>query len=192
MVSLSKKTSGDSPTTTYTFEKAQFEAHGASTDYTDPAEVRWIDDTHAVLNIGLNNHGIFNPVKIDNPHYDDRIAGVVGIGNFFGDDEKRVQWWKPWESSDFRLLGLKDGQPIGDQAWAAFRGRLGDSYPTKLKGAVYFDGRNLSQPDWWYVSIVAAGASALNKLPSNVTFADGPDGPAGRKWVKQQGVQGAV
>jgi hypothetical protein len=186
MVSLSKNTSGDPSTTMYTFEKAEFEAHGTVRAYSDSNQVLWIDGTHAALNIGLNNHGIFNPKdsNISNPDWDVRVPDVVGIGNFFGDGDK-ARWWKPWESSDFKLLGLKEGKPVGDQLWAAFAGRLGDSYPTRLNGAVYFDGSNLSTLDWAYVRFVAFGANLVNQLPASVKYADRPTGPAARDWVKQ-------
>lgn len=167
----------------YQLVSSEFEAHGNKTTWM-PDQVEWEEGTHAVLSIALNNHSVWNPKQVSNPDWDVYVAGAVGIGNFF-DDDSSAQWWRPWkEGSEFRLLGLtSDGQPVNDQVWAAFGGRLGDSYGTSLRGAVYFDGGNLSFWDWDFVKLIGWGASILNKLPTDIQNADGPRGPAARDWV---------
>src|SRR5207253_9031327 len=75
------------------------------------------------------------------------------------------------------------GNPIGDQVWAAFQGRLGGSQDNAFVGATYFDGSNLSAADLLFVAVTVVGANALKKL-DDMTHGDGPEGPGGREWVK--------
>jgi len=170
----------------YSFVSADFEAHGNTKSYSDSTQVSWVEGTHAQISIGLNGHGIWNEMDVDvgNPVWDVYVDGSVGIGDFF-EDAQNAQWWYPWkQSSEFKLLGLdKDGKPIGDQIWAAFRGRLGDSYSTGLDGAVYFDNSGLNAWDWAFVKLTWAAGSLFGKIPSTLLWADGPLGPGGRDWV---------
>jgi hypothetical protein len=170
---------------TFSFVSAEFEAHGKPRRYIHTEEIKWKDETHAVVSVGLNNHSNWNELKEGNPVADEggRIPGVVLIGNFLGGDKSR--WWFPYaDSSPFIQLGLDEhGQPINDQIWAAYCGDMGKSYATDLRGATYFDGRNLTTFDWDFVKIVWAGAKVLGKLKPDFERAGGPPGPGARDWV---------
>jgi hypothetical protein len=166
-------------TTSYTIESASFEAHGEARSY-DPYAVKWLDSTHAAITIGLNSHAVWNAERESSPVHEGGAAGVVIVGDFFGDS---TNTWYPYASdtaASFVQLGLHDGAPINDQVWARFQGRLGDSYHVDLDGAHYFDGDDLNTLDWAFVKIVCGVGELLGKLAPYLFLADGP---AKRSWI---------
>ncbi|RFU23900.1 hypothetical protein B7463_g12438, partial [Scytalidium lignicola] len=159
------------------------EAHGKPTSYTKD-QVEWTDTTktHAVVSIGLNSHAVWNQKQQSNPIDERRQPGFVLIGDFLGD---RSNMWYPYQSANFVQIGLNSpgGDPINDQTWAKFAGRLGDSYHTTLDRAHYFDGSDLKSEDWTFVVVVEKGGDLLGKIPSDLYIAEGPTGPGTRGWI---------
>ena len=167
---------------TYTIARVIYEAHGHPTNYT-PDQVKWEDTTHAIVHPTLSSHGMRNldPATTDHT-YDVDIPGFVAIGDWVGTGS----WWRPHsEGSEFKFLGLDSAQqPIGDQAWAAFRGYLGETRANTLVAGTYFDGKNLSPLDWIFVKLVYAGGMLIKKIPLDKLIGDGPVGPAARDWIR--------
>ena len=179
------------PNSTYTVESATFEAHGIPRTY-PASQVKWYQDTHAMISVALNGHSIWNESIVGNPEYDVEITDIVGVGAFFG-TETPSNYWYPHSQSKFVLLGLdSNGQPVNDQVWSAFCGRLGDSFATKLEGAISFLGKNLASPDWTYVQLVWNAALLIGKIGQDLLWADGPDGPGARAWVNPLPAVGAA
>jgi hypothetical protein len=140
--------------------------------------VKW-EDTHAIVHIALNGHAMRNQDPATSDHiYEMNIPGAVAIGDWIGTGP----WWRPHsDGTDFKLFGFDfSWQPIGDQVWAAFRGKMGVSHNNTLVSATYFDGRNLSSPDWTFVKLVYAGGTLIEKIPADKLISNGPDGPAMR------------
>lgn len=165
----------------YTVVSVLTEAHGDQKPY-DINSIDWKDQTHPIISIGLNSHAVWNQKKESNPIDEGGAAGFVLIGDFLGDNGKNM--WYPYESSSLVQIGLDSaGEPINDQLWAKYRGRLGDSYHVTLNGASYFDGSNLSTFDWDFVKIVEAGGRLIGKIPIDLYVAEGPGGPGGRGWI---------
>lgn len=165
----------------YTQSRVAFEAHGQTTLYT-PDQVKWEDDTHAIVHPALDGHAMRNQDPATSDHiYEVNIPGAVAIGDYIG----AGAWWRPHsEGSDFKLLGLdSSSQPIGDQLWAAFRGYLGESRNTTLVGGTYFNGKKLSFFDWIFVKVIYAGGMLIKKIPLDKLHGDGPMGPALRGWA---------
>jgi hypothetical protein len=167
----------------------QYEAHGDSRDYT-PDQVEWVDGTHALVSVALNNDSNWNE-KIEGSPVPDKGAGtpeVALIGNFFGGSfgDGSIMW-HPYSDAGttFTQLGLdKDGKPINNQIWATFQGRMGDSYATTLKGDNDFGGHSLPPLDWGYVEEIFKIAVMKGIIGHDLLFADGPRGPGERAWVK--------
>jgi len=186
MVQISKGTDGR--TSMGSVQGCEYESHGDNTFYT-PDQVDWEGDRHAIVSVPLNSHGCWNEKQVGDHPSETHIPGVVTVGNFMGGSYHDGQiWWKPWETSTnskFVQIGLdQDMKPVNDQVWATFRGRMGDSYSTTLRGAKYFNGDNLSSVDWFYVQIVWAGGKGFKVIPGKLLLAVGSRGPGGRDWIK--------
>jgi hypothetical protein len=173
---------------TYTILRVTFEAHGQVVVYT-PNQVLWEDETHAVTYANLNSHGLSNLAApgVLAHRSDVRVAGFVDVGDWTGEGA----WWRPHsDGSDFRQLGLdKTGNPIGDQIWAAYGGRLGHTQENDLQSGTYFsgpkNGEKLDFLDWVFVKIVFEAAKLIKKLPADKLLGEGPIGPAARPWISQ-------
>ena len=164
---------------TYTLVEAGFEAHG-KLEVFSPDKVKW-EDSHAIVHVALNGHACRNrdpaagPISEFSVPLIFSVAGWVGSGN----------WWRPSkDGSAFKQLGLdSSGQPVSDQVWSAFRGRLGDAMPTSLTSATHFDGSRLSTDQWHFVRDIFGLGSLLDVIPAELKISDGPTGPGMRKWV---------
>jgi hypothetical protein len=166
---------------TYTITRVTFEAHG-QVEHNTPDQVKF-EDTHTIVHIALNTHGMHNLDPATSDHvYDINIPGLLAIGDWVGTGT----WWRPYSGgSSFKRLALdSEGQPIGDQVWSAFGGRLGGFNENDLVDPTYFDGKKLSMVDLAFVKIVYAGAKILNKLPLDKLIGNGPFGPAVRDWIR--------
>ncbi|MDT7687442.1 MAG: hypothetical protein QOE46_201, partial [Acidobacteriota bacterium] len=158
-----------------------YEAHGDVT-YFPKQRVSWEDTTHPVVNVALNGHSTHNMLMSGDRVTEFKQPGSVAVISALSGSG---QVWRPYTSSEFKQLGLnQDGTPIGDQAWAAFQGRLGDSQDNELDSATYFDGSNLSSLDWSFVKLTDWAARLFDKYPENLKHGNGPNGPGGRSWVK--------
>ncbi len=84
----------------------------------------------------------------------------------------------------FFQLGLdQNNQPIGDQIWSAFSGRIGQSRDTSLTSATYFDNTNLNFSDWTQVEFVWSLANLFGVISDELKHGDGPQGPGQRDWI---------
>ncbi|MCQ8783245.1 FG-GAP repeat domain-containing protein [Mangrovibrevibacter kandeliae] len=157
-----------------------YEAHGDMHFY-PTQRVAWEDGTHPVVNVALNGHSSQNRlVSGDRVTEFEQPGSVAIISALSGSGPS----WRPYKTADFKLLGLDgSGQPIGDQVWASFRGRLGDSQDNTMDSATYFDGSNLSSLDWSFVKLTDWAARLFDKYPDDIKHGDGPNGPGGRDWV---------
>jgi hypothetical protein len=164
----------------YSVLEVGFEAHGHLETY-HPSQVRWEENTHAVVHVALNGHACRNHDPEEGPVMEFSVPGFVAIGGWLG----LGPWWRPHSyGSEFKQLGLDNvGAPVSDQVWSVFRGRLGDVKINSLQDAMYFDGTNLSAEDWAFVQFVFGFATVLALIPRQLLIGDGPVGPGVREWV---------
>jgi hypothetical protein len=190
----------------WSFDGMEFEAHGdtypSDGRYTrsqllfDPEDTA-SPPTHAVVLAGLDGHGCWNPMNPNMNTKDWLIvmynSPFVQIGDFLGNLSSTADpnWWRPWSSSagtqNFKLLGLdSNNQPLGDQQWAAFVGRLGQSKDTNMNGAVELDGTTgLPWDQWVQVQFIWGIAKTFGLISSELQHGDGPIGPGTRPWIHQ-------
>ncbi|KAF2279273.1 uncharacterized protein EI97DRAFT_481558 [Westerdykella ornata] len=179
---------------TYTFDRAVFEAHGDAYGPYTRSELMWdttgpSPNTHPVVSVGLNGHGVWNPKTSSNPQVVQAEGAWVSIGDYFGDVNSSSSdsgaWWRPWmPGGNFLQLGLDaTGLPINNQLWAAYCGRMGPSGPTTMRGATYLDGSELNFNDRNQVDFIWTIASTFGYISSELRNADGPVGPGLRDWV---------
>ena len=165
-----------------TVARVGFEAHGGTTWFL-PHEVTWEGETHPIVHLALNSHAMrnLNPAVMDH-HIDTNVPLFVAIGDWVGSG----QWWRPHsDGSAFKRLGLDNTwQPIGEEIWAAYGGRLGDTRNNVLVGGFKFDGTPLSSIDMVFVRLVYAGGLLIKKIPIDKLVGGGPDGPARRDWIR--------
>ncbi|KAF7122254.1 hypothetical protein CNMCM5793_000211 [Aspergillus hiratsukae] len=87
---------------TYTFDSAEFEAHGDTKSYTQ-SQMDWEGSTHPIVCVALNGHGIWNQKVSGNPIRKYTLSGVVSIGDWLGDISSDARqsglWWRPWSQS---------------------------------------------------------------------------------------------
>ena len=166
--------------TDYTIVNVGFEAHGHLETFT-PSQVKWEDDTHAIVHPALNGHACRNRDPVEGPTIEFQAPGLVAVGGWVGSGA----WWRPArDGSDFKRLGLDDaGQPTSEEGWSKFRGRLGDTKANSLVHATNFNGSDLSPFDWAFVRLVFTGGNLLSLIPPNLMIGDAPVGPGMRGWV---------
>ena len=156
-----------------------YEAHG-DLKYYPTQRVAWEND-HPVINIALNGHSCHNMFNEGERVTEYEQPGSVAIISALS---QSGTVWRPSTNNQFKQLGLdSNGNPIGDQVWAAFQGRLGDSQDNELDSATYFDGSNLSAMDWDFVKLTDWAAKLFDKYPENIVHGNGAPGPGGRDWV---------
>lgn len=166
--------------TDYTIVNVGFEAHGRLEIF-PPTQVKWEDNTHAIVHPALNGHACRNRNPTAGPIIEFQAPGLVAVGGWPGSGA----WWRPSsDGSDFKRLGLDDaGNPISEEVWSAFRGRLGDTKANSLVHATNFDGTDLSPYNWAFVRLVFTGGNLLSLIPPNLMIGDAPFGPGRRDWV---------
>jgi hypothetical protein len=153
-----------------------YEAHGDITYYT-PSQVKSYDNGHPIVNVALNGHSCHNgnePVNESSlPTGDDVTAFMSSMS------DSGIKW----RPTQFVRLGVDgSGNPINDQVWVTFQGRLGIHQTNQVDSATYLDGSGLSSGDWAYVKTIG---SAFDTLPigEDVKEGNGPGGLGGRAWI---------
>ena len=161
----------------YAVARVGYEAHGD--EHTFPSQrVEW-EGTHPVVNAALNGHSNWNAHADGDMISEFTQPGSVAIVSALGSNG---QVWRP---ADFRLLALDEGgNPVGDQLWAVFQGRLGIAQENSMTSATYFDGSNLSGFDWAFVKLTDWAAKLFDKYPDDLKHGNGPGGPGDRPWIK--------
>jgi hypothetical protein len=110
------------------------------------------------------------------------VDGIALVTDFLGD---RSNIWLAYKMASFVQIGIQPstGEPINDQLWTKFAGNFGSSYPTSLKGATYFNGKNLASADWTFVKIVEGAGRLLNLITGDRYLSGGTAGVGGRDWI---------
>jgi hypothetical protein len=84
-----------------------------------------------------------------------------------------------------RRIGLDaDGNPIGDQHWAKFSGRLGRFEEVGFVNATSLDGGGLNAADVLWVAWDKGLADLANGIPAKFKHGVGPNGPAARSYIR--------
>ncbi|MBW4459024.1 MAG: VCBS repeat-containing protein [Nodosilinea sp. WJT8-NPBG4] len=171
----------DQGTESYNVLRVGYEAHG-NLSYYVTQHVLW-EGGHPVINVALNGHSSQNMHVTDSRITEVEERGAVAITSLVSNSGQVV--WRPHTTSEFKQLGLdSSSNPIGDQVWAAFKGRLGDSQENNLNSATYISGSNLDSADWTFVKMVDWAAQSLDKYDdSGILHGNGPTGPGDREWV---------
>ncbi|WP_437604046.1 hypothetical protein WMF28_20925 [Sorangium sp. So ce590] len=171
----------------YEVDRLIYYAHGDASEFAQ-GDVRW-DGSHPVVYSALNGHSMRNPFKEGGDGggggkywvSEYRQAGVADFGSSMGEG---IQW-RPFETSELKLIGLDaSGNPIGTERWAKFGGRLGKQKDTGFTGATYFDGRGLDSSDWSFIKMDAAIGGMLGIIPDQYKSGVGPEGPARRSYIR--------
>jgi hypothetical protein len=168
----------------YTIVQCGFEQHGVLHTY-DPSDCTFEDKTHAVVHVALTGHSSHNadPAQNGGMVLEFGVPAIVAVGSFIGNG----QWWRAYnQGSQFKRLGVDlNGEPVSDQAWALFKGHLGDTVLNSLTSATGFDWKNLDFVDWEYVKLVFGLATDLGLLAQSLLVGDAPTGPSSsiRDWV---------
>ena len=93
-----------------------------------------------------------------------------------------------WTPSEYRLVGLdSQSNPVNDQVWAKFCGRIGAHLDNHLTAGTDYQRNGLSWELWGYIEGVNAIASAFNLMPSDATSGDGPQGLGVRPYIRPAG-----
>jgi hypothetical protein len=165
--------------TEYIILNVGFEAHGILETF-PPSQVKW-EDTHAIVHPALNGHACRNRDPADGPIIEFQAPGLVAVGGWAGTGP----WWRPsTDGSKFKRLGVDNaGQPISEEVWSAYAGRLGDTKANSLVAGTNFDGGDLSTFNWLFVKMVFTGGDLLSLIPAHLMIGDAPTGPGVRSWV---------
>jgi hypothetical protein len=140
------------------------------------------------VRVALNGHPCRNGLgKNDNDWiFTFELPGILGTVDII---TATGLAWRAFESpGGLVMIGLDEqNNPIGDQRWVKFQGRMGDSWTNTLTGATDVDGHTgLSGPQWADVSSDAALGKLFDALPGEAIHGDGPWGPGGRDFTQHQ------
>jgi len=101
--------------------------------------------------------------------------------------------WRPWTSSKFLIPIALDpsGNPVNNQVFVKFQGRIGAHATNKLTSAVHFDGGGLSGCRWAYMKSIGsildeflvAARSVGSDFQKAVYDENGPVGFGSRDYV---------
>jgi hypothetical protein len=156
-----------------------YEEHGDATFFS-PDQIAWDENHHPIVNVALNSHASYNGISYGNWF---RTFGVPGVLDTIDLLQPIGDKWTP---SEFKQLALDNSDnPLTDQLWARFAGRLGrEEHYEVLKSATYIDGRNLNTLDWTSVDGWDFLAFCFRIYGNKVKYNDGPEGPYNRHGVK--------
>jgi hypothetical protein len=166
-----------------TVKQVGYEAHGEVTFYNPGAYQA--EDGRAVVRAARCGHACRNGFGM-NPIDWINLGGQPGIAEVIDLISQGGNVWRPFEQPDgVRAIGLDatTHQPINDQLWAKYSGRLGDQRHNNLDSATYVNGHNLNTLDWDYVKTVDWAAGLLNKISSDAVDGLGPEGPGARDFI---------
>ncbi len=166
----------------YTLVNITYEAHGTPSTFT-PGEVELVADTHPVAYIGLNQHphhnrkGETGESRLLVPGQDFKICQILDVISDEGIH------WQAWTGDEAQMkeIGLRNGEPINEQRWAKFSGRLGLFSKASLNSAVYLhggnpheNGGNLNSTDWTTLKVI--GGYIVNDVETAIVGVVGKDG----------------
>jgi hypothetical protein len=166
----------------YNVVQVGYEAHGNLTWYLKKDVA--FNGTHPIVNVALCGHSCHNMYQTGDRVVDYHIPAVMDIISVLGNDGLV---WRPYQDDTLLVqLGLtaRGGEPInGQQVWAKFGGKLGNSSVNSLESGYYFDWTNLSFLAWAYVKGVDFLGNAIHAISDELINGNGQDGPAGRDWA---------
>ncbi|KAK4941310.1 hypothetical protein LTR10_018720 [Elasticomyces elasticus] len=159
-----------------------YEAHGEVTWYNPGAYQT--EGQRPIVRASRCGHGCRNGLGKNPIDWID-LGGQSGAAEVIDLFSQSGNEWRPFDLNDgVRAIGLDSaGQPINDQVWAKYRGRLGRQNHNNLESATYVNGNNLSTWDWDFVKTVDWAAGLLNKISSDVVDGIGPEGPGARDFI---------
>ncbi|WP_437307083.1 Vps62-related protein [Sorangium sp. So ce388] len=158
------------------------EAHGVST-WIDRANIQF-QDRHPLVYSSLNAHGTYNYKDQNTWVIEDRVPLIAEFGDALDTNGDPGGSAKIWVPSEYRLVGLDgNGNPIGDQLWAKFRGRIGGHVENGLRDGRHFDGRGLSSTEWTFINGVDWIGKSSGLISSKLRSGDGPVGLGQRSYI---------
>lgn len=189
----------------------RFENHGNSKHFF-PAQVTFDQDatgTHPFVSSALHSHGTWNPSAYGTEDWESTnqnfLGGVIDLfgsdlpgrtesgafDQFVGGPGADVRW-RPWDANtgaSLTLIGLDaDGQPVNDQVWARFAGRIGAEQVNAVTDVFAIGVGAGGNP----VSLTGAQrdqAMFMLTFPINLSLLldqehAGPEGPGFRDWIR--------
>lgn len=93
--------------------------------------------------------------------------------------------WTPYNSENQLVpIGLDtNGNPINEEVWAKFSGRIGNNRINNFSSATYANGQGLNTSDWAFVKMFASSAEFFNLVPAEVKEGFGPLGTGKRNFI---------
>jgi hypothetical protein len=159
-----------------------FESHGNPT--TVPVNQVTLKDKHVFVYSSLNAHGTFN-FKRDSDWVADKKHAIVEFGDAVGRCGEEGAKEKIWTPREYRRVGLDAaGNPVNDQLWAKFEGRIGGHVYNTLTGGRNFGGSGLSTTSWTIIKVAYEAADLIGKIPREMHFGDGPTGLGTRPYIR--------
>lgn len=168
----------------------RYEAHGNGTVY-EPEDVDFVG-THPLVKVAFDSHATFNGNGRDpNDWVTSDEYAVLGFGVEFIDIFTRDGFsWQPFAwgdggiavpNGDLRILGLDGaGQPISDEVWVAFKGRIGGHQVNSYTAADGI-GSSLNFLQQLYVDTIAT--IVQSSLGDSFKSGDGTSGLGGRSFA---------
>jgi hypothetical protein len=151
-----------------------------------------MEGTHPHVRVALNGHACING-KNKNPNdwiitYE--IPAAVAVIDLITEPNAT---WAPHlhPAAMLHIIGLDNGQPLSDQVWARFQGRLGIDQENNFKRATEVDGSPLSSSQEAFADLIIGIGTALGKIPDSMRHGVGPEGPGARDFVNGLRRQGS-
>jgi hypothetical protein len=153
------------------------ESHGDAAHWA-PNQVSFTSGTSsAIIHCSLNAHGTFIEGQ-QGTWISKEDVTVADFGDAIGEGGV-------WQPSEYRLVGLDaQSNPVNEQVWAKFCGRIGAHQDNSLTAGTDYQGDDLSGALWAYIRTCAALAGAFNLMPSDATSGDGPKGLGVRPYIR--------
>lgn len=164
----------------------RYAGHGHDLVYL-PSNVLY-DGTHPLVRCALNSHATYNPYSMSNEEFIElENYKYVGFGMIFGDLTASSD--HPWKVVDANgkplpgkiiAIGLQNGQPINDEVWAKFRGRIGRYQINDFRKV---QGIDAPLAPAIAAALEAAVVDVLGFVPEEKKIGLGPEGPGGRDFI---------
>ena len=153
------------------------ESHGDAAHWT-PEQVDFAPGTSsAIIHSSLNAHGTFIE-RQQGTWISKQNAVVADFGDAIGEGGT-------WTPSEYRLVGLdSQSNPVNDQVWAKFCGRIGAHLDNSLTAGTDYQRNDLSGALWVYIEACNGIASAFGLMPADAVSGDGPKGLGERPYIR--------
>lgn len=153
------------------------ESHGDASHWTLDQVSLASGTSSVIIHSSLNAHGTFNKAQQGTWISKDNVT-LADFGDAIGEGGV-------WTPSEYRLVGLdSQSNPVNDQVWAKFCGRIGNHLDNSLTAGTDYQRNDLSTGLWDYIKVCNAIASGFNSLPADATSGDGPSGLGTRPYIR--------